>query len=413
MISIMLVSKQDGVLGALRKFISLDDEFEIVAEAAGGDPALEKIENIAPNILIVNSSAADADAVNLAERVVMRKPRTFVVLLVPDNNLETIQNANAAGIHNITLFPTDGKDFCSYLQRVYNSESSRIAALNSNERVTWSSKVISIYGAKGGLGKTTIATNLAIKLAGKNKKVCIIDMDLQFGDVHVFMDIEPKETISDLIQDMSTPTIDSVRTYMNIHSSGVHVLCAPKSPEYADMISADRIQGLLGLLRGYYDYVIIDTGANFADTTLSALEASTTILFVTGLDISILKNSKVALGILDSLNQKRKVRVIINRAVEINTITIADVQRIVDAPILARIPSDYMIAVAALNQGQPFVLSAPKSKLSLAISDMATTIDSGADNFDLQALTPKERKALMKKYRTKERSEKKSLFRRK
>lgn len=413
MISIMLVSKQDGVLGALRKFISLDDEFEIVAEAAGGDPALEKIENIVPNILIVNSSAADADAVNLAERVVMRKPRTFVVLLVPDNNLETIQNANAAGIHNITLFPTDGKDFCSYLQRVYNSESSRIAALNSNERVTWSSKVITIYGAKGGLGKTTIATNLAIKLAGKNKKVCIIDMDLQFGDVHVFMDIEPKETISDLIQDMSTPTIDSVRTYMNIHSSGVHVLCAPKSPEYADMISADRIQGLLGLLRGYYDYVIIDTGANFADTTLSALEASTTILFVTGLDISILKNSKVALAILDSLNQKRKVRVIINRAVEINTITIADVQRIVDAPILARIPSDYMIAVAALNQGQPFVLSAPKSKLSLAISDMATTIDSGADNFDLQALTPKERKALMKKYRTKERSEKKSLFRRK
>ena len=410
MIGIMLVSRQNAVLETLRGFLDSDEELEIVSEAPGGDAALEKVENTSPDILLIHSGGADADAVNLAERIIQRKPRTFVILLAQEMTLERVQAANAAGCHNVISFPAEAKELCDYIHRVYNTESGRIAALKSNERVTWASRVVAVFGAKGGLGKTTIATNLAIKLAEQNKKVALLDLDLQFGDVHIFMDIDPKETITDLLQDVYTPNIEAVRSYMSIHPSGVHVLCAPKSPEYADMVSPERIQSLLGLLRSCYDYVIVDTGTNFADVTLSALEASTIILFVTGLDISILKNSKMALSILESLGQKKKVRTIINRAVEINSITIADVQRIVDAPILARIPSDYMVAVAALNRGQPFVQSAPKAKLSLAISDVAEKIVSGADHFDLQKLTPKERRALMRKYRTKEKSEKRSLF---
>lgn len=409
MIRIMLVSKQDAVLDHLRRMIT-DEDLEIAAEAPGGDPALEKVENIAPDILIINSGSINTDAFNLAERVIQCKPRTFVILLVDQLTAENLQSANAVGCHNVIPFPTVSKELCDTIRRVYNTETARISALNSNQRVTWSSKVLTVFGAKGGLGKTTIAVNLAIKLAEQRKRVALLDFDLQFGDVSVFMDIEPKDTIAELIQDVPSPSIDSVRSYMTVHPSGVHVLCAPKSPEYADMISADRIQGLLSLLRSYYDFVIIDTGANFSDVTLAAIEASTDVLFVTGLDLSILKNSKVTMSILESLGQKKKVRVIINRAMEINSITIADVQRIVDAPILARVPSDYMVAVAALNRGQPFVLSAPKAKLSLSVADIARRIASGGENFDMQQLSPRERKKLMRKYQTRERAERKSLF---
>lgn len=410
MINIMLVSRQDGILRTLRQFIGNDPELEIIAEAPGGEAALEKVENTLPDVLLIHSGDGDPDAVNLAERVILLKPRTFVILLLQKMTVDTLQATNAAGCHNVIPFPAEARPLCDTIHRVYKTELGRITALDTNQRVTWASKVITVFGAKGGLGKTTIATNLAVKLAEQNKKVAILDLDLQFGDVHIFMDIDPKETIADLMQDMVAPTIDSIRSYMSIHPSGVHVLCAPRSPEYADLVSGDRIQSLLSLLRANYDYVIIDTGANFADSTLSALEASTMILFVTGLDISILKNSKVAISILESLGQKKKIRAVINRAVEINSITIGDVQRIVDAPILARIPSDYMVAVAALNQGQPFVQSSPKAKLSLAISDMAEKIISGADTFDMQQLTPRQRRALIKKYRTKEKPEKRSLF---
>ena len=402
MIGIMLVSKQEPVLNLLRQFIEYDNETEVVAEASGGDQALEKVENSAPDVLIINSGGPDSDALSLAERVIQRKPRTFVVVTARDITVDLLKNATNIGCHNVIEFPDSWKTLSEEIHRIYNSETARIAALDTNQRVVWSSKVITVFSAKGGLGKTTIATNLAVQLAAGNKKVVLLDLDLQFGDVHIFMDVEPKETIADLVQDMDSLSIDSVRSYMTVHPSGVHIISAPKSPEYADVVSGDRIQALLGLLRSYYDYVIIDTATNFSDATISALEAATLILFVTGLDVSILKNSKLAIGILESLGQKKKVRTLINRAVEINSITTADVQRIVDAPILSQIPSDYMTAVAALNRGQPFVESAPKAKLSLAIIDIAEKIESGADNFDIQQLTPRERRALMRKYRTKE-----------
>lgn len=411
MIGIILVSKQANVLRTLGQFLGTDPELEILSEVSGSDEALEKVDLFSPNILLVNAGGSDTDAVTLAERVIQRKPRTFVILLMQHMDLESYQLASAAGCHNIAPFPESAKELCGFVHRVFNTESDRITALDTNERATWSSKVITVYGAKGGLGKTTIAVNLALKLAEQKKKVAILDLDLLFGDVHIFMDVEPKETISDLMQEAFSNSIDSVRAFMTVHPSGVHILCAPKTPEYAETVSGDRIQSLLALLRSYYDYVIIDTAVNFSDPTLAALEASTTILFVTGLDVSVLKNSKVAMSILESLGQKKKVRVIINRAVEINSITIADVQRIVDAPILSRIPSDYMVAVAALNQGQPFVQSAPKAKLSLAIGDIAEKILTGTDHFDMQKLPARERRALMRRYKTREKAEKKARSR--
>lgn len=410
MINIMIVSRQEAAVSALRHFISEDPDLEVSADARGGESALEKVETIAPDELIIWADENDPDAINLAERIILRKPRTFVILLVPELSIDIYTAAANAGCHNVFPYPEEGKELIDLIHRVYNTESGRLSALTTNQRVTWSSRVLTVFGAKGGLGKTTIAVNLAMKLAALKKKVAIVDLDLQFGDVHIFMDVDPKDTISDLMQDMANPTIDTVRSYMTVHPSGVHLLCAPKSPEYADLVSAEKLQTVLGLLRSYYDFVIIDTAANFTDPIITALEASTTILFLTGLDVSILKNSKVAMSILDSLGQKKKVRAIINRAVEINSITIADVQRIVDAPILSRVPSDYMMAVAALNRGQPFVQSAPRSKLSLAVADMAEKLAEGKDNFDLQQLSPKERRALMRKYRTKDKAEKKGLF---
>ena len=412
MISIVLVSKQAGACRNIREFIGTDPELDLLAEVSDSDEALKKVDLLSPSILLNSSGESDTDTLCLAERVIQRKPRTFVILLVQQLTLESIQAANAAGCHNIAQAPENAKELCDFIHRVYTAENDRIAALDTNEHSTWASKIITVYGAKGGLGKTTIATNLALMLAKQKKKVAILDLDLLFGDVHIFMDVDPKETISDLMQESFSTSIDSVQAFMTVHPSGIHILCAPKTPEYAEIVSGDRIQSLLALLRSYYDYIVIDTAVNFSDPTLAALEASTTILFVTGLDVSILKNSKVAMSILESLGQKKKVRAIINRAVEINSITIADVQRIVDVPILSRIPSDYLVAVAALNQGQPFVQSAPKAKLSLAIQDIAEKIITGSDNFDIQKLTPRERRALMKRYSTKEKAEKKNRFRR-
>ena len=391
-INVLLISKLDSTLSAMRRMIH-DDDIAVVGDSPGGSQALDKIENMSPDIVIMTVGAGDLDVLNIAERVILHRPRTFVILLVEHMDADLLQKAISVGAHNVTDFPESAKSFAEYIKSVYNSETTRINSLTDKENISWMSRVITVFGSKGGLGKTTIATNLAVKLAESRKKVALIDLDLQFGDIHIFMDIEPKETISELVQEVYTPNIDSVRSYMVVHPSGVHVLCAPKSPEYAEVVSPEKIQSLLSLLRSYYDFVIVDTPPTFNEVTITAIESASTILFVTGLDISILKNSKLSLSLLESLQQKDKVKVLINRAVEINSITLGDVQRIIGCPIWAKLPSDYNVAVTALNRGVPFVIGAPNTRLSQSLSQVARLLLAGDDNFDIQANT-KERKRL-------------------
>ena len=137
------------------------------------------------------------------------------------------------------------------------------------------------------------------------------------------------------------------------------------------------MQGLLSLIRSYYDFVIVDTASTFDDITMTAIEAANTVFFVTGLDVSILKNSRVSMNLLDSLQQKEKLWVIVNRAVEMNSISLADVEKVLHEPIRAKLPSDYMVAVNALNKGVPFVTGAAGSKLSVAMKEIAKALMSG------------------------------------
>ena len=395
-INVVLVSKTESILNALKSMIS-DDEIAVLGDSQGGSAALDYIENTSPDMVIMTLGTEDVDVLNLAERLILHRPKTFVVFLADKLDAQTLQKVLAVGAHNITEFPENAKNFAEYLKGVYRAETTRLDALNEKNSIAWMSKVITVFGSKGGLGKTTISTNLAVKLDEKNKKVALIDLDLQFGDVHVFLDLEPKETIAELVQDVYTPNIDSIRSYMMVHPSGVHVLCAPKSPEYAELVSPEKLQNLLSLIRSYYDYVIIDTPPSFTDITITAIEASTLVVFVTGLDISILKNSKLSMSLLDSLQQKDKVRLVVNRAVEMNSVTINDVQTILGCPIWAKIPSDYKVALSSLNRGIPIVECAPNTKIAQSINDIATKIENIDGNVEIQINSSKERKKLFHK----------------
>lgn len=390
-IKVLLISKMERNIGALKSKIEDEDIF-VIGDSVGGASALDKIENTSPDIIIMTLGAGDTDVLNLAERIILHRPKTFVILVAEALDVEIMQSAVRVGCHNVTKLPTSSKEFGEYIKSVYNNESIRIKSLTDKDTLIWSSTVITVFGAKGGLGKSTIAANLAVKLAEKRKKVALVDLDLQFGDLHIFLDIEPKDTIVELVQEIATPNIDSIRSYMQVHSSGVHVLCAPKSPEYAELVTADKIQSLLSLLRTYYDYVIVDTSPAFTDVTMTAIESSSIIFFVTGLDISILRNSKLSVSLLESFQQTDKIRLIVNRAVDMNSITINDVQRIIGYPIWAKIPSDYKVAVNALNRGVPFVIGAPNSKLSASISVLTDILIKGLSDYDIMGKNKKNNK---------------------
>lgn len=390
-IKVLLVGKMTGNIENILKMIE-DETICVVGTSSGGIEALENIDRLSPDIVLMKLGSGDEDVLSLTERITLGRPRTYVILLAEYLDVATIQKALAAGTKNIAAFPKTSKEFSDCIKSVYNSESARIESLSGKQSNSWLSRVITVFGAKGGLGKTTIATNLAVKLASMHKKVALVDLDLQFGDVHIFMDIDPADTISELVSEMSSPSIDLIRSFMTVHPSGVHVLCAPKSPEYAELVPPDKIHSILRLLRSYYDYVIIDTPPSFSDTTITALEASSTILFITGLDISILKNSRLSFSLLESLQLTDKIRLIVNRAENVSSITINDVCRLITCPIWAKIPSDYKVAVSALNRGIPFVTGSPNCELARSLSAVAELLSEG--NEDLSSLHPGKLKSL-------------------
>lgn len=377
-INSIIISKADEKRDILKKLLQ-DTDIKVVSDTRGGIAALDKVENINPELVIMTFDEHDTDVLNIAERIYMGRPQCSIIFLVDTLNTEVLQKSMSVGVKNVAYFPENAHDFVEWLKTIYNNDKMRNQLMGDTKSISWMSKVITVFGAKGGIGKTTIAVNLAAKLAEQNKKVALLDFDLEFGDVSVFLNLDVKDTLAELLQEESEFDIDTIRNYMNVHSSGVHVLCAPKSPEYSEGINANQIEKLMNILRSYYDYVIIDTPASFSDITLTAIEGSVMVIFVTGFDISILRNSKLSMNLLENLQQKDKVRLVINRDVEGN-ITSKDVEKIIGKNIWARIPSDYNMAVNALNKGVPFVISSPKIKMSLAFDELAEKINSGNES---------------------------------
>ena len=375
-IKVLLISKMDQTLKAMRSMIN-GGEIMVVGESAGGATALDNIETLSPDIVIMTLGAGDHDVLNLTERITLNRPSSRVILLTECLDVDILQSSMKAGARYVIKFPESAKEFSEYIKKVFQEEAVRRESLSEKQNLTWLSQVITVFGAKGGLGKTTLAANLAVKLAEKGKKVALIDLDLQFGDISVFLDLEPADTISELVQEYTSPNIDFVRSYMTVHSSGVHILCAPKSPEYAELISSLKVRSILSLLRSYYDFVIIDTPPSFNDVTITAIESSSVILFLSGLDISVLKNSRISLSLLKSLQQTDKIRLIINKAADASSITVKDVGKLIDCPIWAKIPSDFKLAVTSLNRGIPFVIGSPNSELSRSVSAIADQLFQG------------------------------------
>jgi pilus assembly protein CpaE len=271
-------------------------------------------------------------------------------------------------------WPVEQKQLIENIKLAANLEKMRNSTSGPGaSNMSWGSKVITVFGTKGGIGKTTLAVNLAVKLSESKKKVALIDLDLQFGDVNVFLDIEPKDTLSELVQDNNTFDIDTIKNYMVLHSSGASVLCSPKSPEYAETITPSHIEKIINTIRPFYDYIIIDTPPVFNECTLTAIEISSKFLFVIALDISTLRNAKISMNLMESLQQVEKVNLVVNREVE-SIITVNDAEKIMGGKILVRIPADWKTATAALNKGVPFVKGYPNAKLSSVISDLASKL---------------------------------------
>ncbi len=237
-------------------------------------------------------------------------------------------------------------------------------------------KMVLVFSAKGGCGKTTVATNIAEALgAGGDKSVCIVDFDLQFGDIAVALQIEPTKTISNAIRMGDNLDLSGVRSLVMQYRPNLYALLAPVDPSDIEFITAELAEKVLVGLQQTFDYVIVDSPPAFTETILKAFDLADEYLLVSTLDMPSLKNLKVTLGTLDALGMPRaKWNIVVNRSNAKTGLSIQDVQDAIGMNISATIPA-HQIVPTMINQGRTVVSAKPRHAVSKAMFNIARMVD--------------------------------------
>jgi pilus assembly protein CpaE len=309
-------------------------------------------------------------ATAVAERYRLTRPALGIVLLRDRIDTETLSAALRAGIRDVAA--VDDVEGITAALRRSRSFSAQVRGSLGTERHDELGKVILVFGAKGGCGKTTIATNLAESLASLDSgKVCLVDLDLDFGDVAIFLKLDPATTISKVVGYEGELDATHVRSLVTPYKENMDALLAPAKPAEAEFVTPDLAMKVVDILREMYAFVVIDTPPSFAEVTLRSFEKADSYILVTTLDLPSLKNIKVAMETLDTLGYPRsKWRVVLNRAGTDVGLGNADVEEVLGMPIAVSIPSSRDVP-ATLNTGSTLVADNPDHPVSRAIIALA------------------------------------------
>jgi len=321
-------------------------------------------------VVALGPSVPLAQALSVSEELRIKRP-TVSVLLVRDHlDTETLTRAMQAGVRDVVT-TTDEKGLTKAVERAHQL----YAALRGPGGARSQGRIVTVFSPKGGVGKTTSSVNLALALSDKGaRKVCLVDMDLAFGDVAITMQLFPTHSIEQAVGSEDSIDLPMLEGLLTRHESSLSVLAAPSHPDVRERITPLLISRILRTLRDGFDYIVVDTSPSFDDATLTALDETDECIIVATLDVPTLKNVKVALETMDMLNIARGHRhLLLNRADDAVGISIEKVEAILGMPVAAQMATAVEIA-ASTNTGTPIVVEKPTHAASVAYAELAAAV---------------------------------------
>jgi pilus assembly protein CpaE len=364
-LTVLIVDDAPDTRHNVRRLLGLTLGVEVVGEAANAEDAIKKIGQLSPQIVLMDVNMPGIDGITATARITSTYPDTIVIVMSVQGETEYLRRAMIAGAKDYLVKPFGADELADCIQKAWERESVRRAKVPAAHGSKPDGQVIAVFSPKGGVGKTTLAVNLAAVLATERKaKVCVVDLSLQFGDVCVFLGLVPRRTLSDLVSE-STLEAKVMEPYFMQHPAGIKVLPAPISPEYAEYVVPDHITRILTVCRTLFDYVIVDMAASFADTALATLDAADKVLLLGNMDMASLKNMKISLELMQRLGYSReKVFLILNQAGYDYGIRFGDLEAALSRKVDFYIHHDDIPAMLSANRGTPIVLDQPDSKLA-------------------------------------------------
>jgi pilus assembly protein CpaE len=357
----------------LHKMLSLS-HIAVLGEAGYGVDAQSLVEDAQPDVALVGVEEPVARGLQTVEALAASYPQLPLIVYSSLTDGASVRRAMLAGARDYLTSPLDPEAVATSIRMVQEQEEYRQRRITGEvpQAASTGGTVITVFGAKGGIGKTTIATNLATALHRETRQtVALVDMDTRFGDVAIMMDVPVDRNIADLARRLDQVDRTNIRDYLVPHSSGVGILPAPSHPGDWNVVTPDHIEQVVRLLAQTHDFVILDTPGTFNEMVAAALEMATVVLLVTSMDVASIKDTVLALNMLRSWSFPReKVKLAINHANVANSVKERDVVRTLEYEVFWQIPYDESVTKST-QLGQPIVLTKPNSRVGQNILDLA------------------------------------------
>src|SRR5215204_6330594 len=338
----------------------------------GDDPEqiFEEIVRLAPNVAVISLGASPEAELRLVARISAECPRTAVICASRDSSPDTILRSIRAGAREFLRLPIIPEEFKTVYAKVAE------VCAGQPETPKKRGRVVAVFSSKGGCGTTFVASNVA---AAMEATTVLVDLNLQAGDLGLFLGVEPKFSIADLVENRERVDDQLLRSYLTPHSANLSLLAAPREADSADDIEAEHVYQVLEILRERYEYVVVDPQHTFDSITLAALDQSDEILLVLTLDIPAIRSTQRALQIFDRLGYPRhKLHVVVNRFSKQIDLDLRQVERFLGERVTGYVQSDYRTAVNSINLGQPLVDSEPNSKIATELREIAARFSTNA-----------------------------------
>ncbi len=386
-IGVLIVDDISDTRENLSKLLMFERDIDVVGTAGSGPEALEVARKLYPDVVLMDINMPEMDGIKAAELMSSDMPGIGIIMMSVQGEQDYLRRAMLAGAREFLVKPFSGDDLVRSIRHVYRLESSKRAmaqaavpmqgtgmpGVKQNEEDSHQGRILTIVSPKGGVGRSTLAANLAVALKlSTQKKVALVDGSLYFGDLGVMLNLLSNKTICDAVEHIDDLDIDLLNDIMVTHSSGVKVLLAPPQPEMAELVTAEHVRRVLVELSNNFDYVVVDTWPSFADTVLAVMDLADSILLVMTLEMTAIKDVKLYLEVVDKLNYPaEKVSLVLNRAGSAGGIKVEAVEETLRHKILVGLSNDGVAMLMAINQGVPLVISAREHPFSRDIYRLA------------------------------------------
>lgn len=376
-ISVAIIDSDPESVLALRGIIQKIEGAKIIVESDNLTMGFDTVLRNKPNIVIINISEKPDWALTIVEKIANQIKDTMIFVSSDKTSLDVAVKAMRAGAREFLSRPINSEELTMAFEKATNF-------LLSHSSGSGSGQIYTVFSNKGGIGKTTIATNLAVSLQElTGKRVALIDLNLQLGDVTTFLDVQPSYDISYIVKNINRVDEAFLLSSMERYADyDFYILADPPYAEQAEDISSEQINTLLTVLKSVFDYVIIDTTSSFDSKTLAALDIADRILLVSMVNLPCIRNTQRCLDLFNRLNYpKEKIHLIINRYVPTDEITVEDVEDTLEQPVFWKIPNNYFTVMAAINRGVPINQIKDGGNINLNFNQLARQIAGIVEDF--------------------------------